>query len=755
MKKAIFFLIFFVIACTPATQEHKSKIQEELKEEDYPRVVAILPFENENLDIAENLRKTFYNHFSGKNYTNVELPLVDEKIYQLEKVKGKSYKDISPREICEAIECDGVIYGKITDFQKIYAVAYSQLGIEAEISMYNVKNDKEVFRIKESVRYHEGNIPMSPLSAIMTAVSTAMNLREIQFIRLLNELCYKITEKIPSLPYVTAHKLPNIKEVLSNAKESPFGRGKIIRVGLEGDSGMIASFDIGNFKKGILMREVKKGIYTGEYVVMDGDNIRNSPIIVYLKKTGGYENKWIDVSGLVTIDTIPPNSIKNLKAKGYPDRIELKWEPLKDTPDLKGYEILKSEQPLSGYKSLGIVEVEHFEDKDVTPGKIYYYRIKTVDMAGNESLLSDFSKAQRTLLEPVVIDGTLSKDTVFEGMYKVKEKLIVPKGIAMEVKGGTVFFMGKDAMLIVEGKLFVDGKNEYVEFVPEIEAALWEGIRVKSGYLEFMGGKIKNAKMGIKIEDASGMIENSIISDSIAGLVVEDCSKLDIIKTTILNNKSGIEIKKSLVNIKQNEIFQNELGIKLSVFSGEIIDNNIFNNNVNIESSETCGISPNYFGSIKKEDLKLINVTVNKVLNSKFPDGKPVEVVSDPYLRLSEEERKKKSTEFLIEGGNYFRQRNYGKAVTQFEEALKAWATPEIYYYIGVCYKEMGEINSAIKYLEEGYEKFPKEPAIVKALGLLYYENNENEKAVRFFENLLKLNPEDNQIKFILEKMKK
>lgn len=755
MFKAFFLVLLFIISCSQATQENKATI-EEFKEDSIPRIVAILPFESVDKDItiSEQLRKTFYNHFSGKNYTNVELSLIDEKLYQLEKTKGKNFKDLTPKEICESIGCDGLIYGKITDYQKVYAVAYSQLGIEAEIIMYNVRSDKEILRIKESVRYHEGGIPMSPLSAVMTAVSTALNLREIQSIRLFNELCYKLTEKIPSLPNVTSYKLPIIKEVLTNVKESPFGKGKIIRVGLEGDSGMIASFDIGNFKKGILMREVKKGVYTGEYVVMEGDNVKNTPIIVYLKKPGGYENRWIDVSGLITIDTEAPPPVKNLKGKGYSDRIELKWDSLKNIPDLKGYEILRSEQPLSGYKTLGVTELESFEDRNIETGKVYYYKLKAIDMAGNESLLSEALKAQSVLKEPVTIDGVIDKDTVLSGVYRVKEKLVIKKGFELKVEDGTIFYLGKDALIQCEGKLIIEGKNDGVEFLPEIEGEIWEGFRIVGGYIEFNKCKIKNAKLALGIKDAVGKIENTIITNSETAIKISLCSKFDISKVSIFNNKLGIEIEKSLVNMKYNEIFQNETGIKLSIFSGEIVENNIFNNAVNIMSKENYKISPNYFGSINKEEMKLTNIVVEKVLNSKYPEGKIVEVQSDPYLGVSEEERRKKSTEFLIEAGNYFRQRNYGRALIKFEEALKAFPSPDIYYYIAICYKEMGELNNTIKYLEEGYKKFPKDPTIVKALGLVYYENNKNDKAEKFFQELLKLNPEDNQIKFILEKIK-
>ena len=122
--------------------------------------------------------------------------------------------------------------------------------------------------------------------------------------------------KIPFPKGMTTEDRPLIKEVLTNAKESPLGKGKLVRVGLDGEPGAVAVFDIGSFKKGVLMKETKPGIYMGEYLVMSGDNASDMPVIAYLKRPGGLESQWIDVSGFMTIDTTSPPPVKNLRAKG-------------------------------------------------------------------------------------------------------------------------------------------------------------------------------------------------------------------------------------------------------------------------------------------------------------------------------------------------------------------------------------------------------------------------------------------------------
>ncbi|MEK7788321.1 MAG: tetratricopeptide repeat protein, partial [Planctomycetota bacterium] len=100
-------------------------------------------------------------------------------------------------------------------------------------------------------------------------------------------------------------------------------------------------------------------------------------------------------------------------------------------------------------------------------------------------------------------------------------------------------------------------------------------------------------------------------------------------------------------------------------------------------------------------------------------------------------------------------QRNYGKAVTLFEEALKAFPTADTYYYIALCYQEMKEDEKALKYLKEGVEKFPKDSTLQKSLGLMYYQKGRDAEAKKAFEEVLRLSPSDRQVKFLRERIGK
>jgi len=755
MKRLLLLLItvLFIASCAPLPEIKKETPEAKISDEELPKTVAILPFENktEEMGIANQVRKSFYNHFSSKPYKDIELAVVDEKIIQLERSSGKSILEIPPKEVCESLGCDGLIYGKVTDYKKIYAVAYSQLGIEAEVWMINTKTGKEVFRLKDSVRYHEGGVPLSPLSVVMTAISTAMNIRDIQQVRMLNELCYKFNEKIPA-PAGIIEQRPIIKEVLTNAKDSPFGKGKIIQVGAEGDKGMVATFDIGSFKKGIPMKETQPGIYIGEYLVMPGDNVKEAPIIVYLRKPGGYDTQWIDVSGFVTIDTNPPPQVKGLRAKGFNDRIEIYWGALSNVPDLKGYKVLRSEKPLSDFKEIGRVELNFFEDKTAEHGKTYYYRVVAFDVAENESEIQDAVKALLMPKEPQILTGILQKDTVLSGIYIVKDILKIPKAITLTVEPETRIIFDENALFTVEGRIIIDAENFPVEFVSEKDK-IWKGILVEGGQINIKGFRLKNAQKGIALVSSGGSLEKGIITNCDIAVSVSGVPSA-VLKNLILSgNKIAVELNKTDTLLTSSNIFQNEVGVKLSGFSGEIRENNIYDNTVDLSSETPLKIAANYLGSTNTEDMKLKGVDVEKVYDGKIPQGKIVEATVNPYAKLSQEERQRKATEFVIEAGGYFRQRNYGKAATLFEEALKAQPTPEVYYYLAICYQEMKEEEKALKYLREGVEKFPKDSTLQRSLGLIYYQTGREEEAKKVFEEVLRLNPEDRQVRFLMERL--
>lgn len=748
--------LILLVSCVPTAEVKKDGQDLSIDTDELPRTIAILPFQNETQEvgISNQVRRSFANHFSGKAYRDIKLPIVDEKSVQIEKSSGKSIVEIAPAEICQAIACDGLIYGRVIDYKKVYGVVYSQLGAEAEIWMVNAKTGKEIFRIRDAVRYHEGGVPMSPVGLIMTAVSTAMNLRDIQQVRMVNELCYKFNLKIPSPTGVAKDDSPVIKEVLTNIKEGPFSKGKVIRVGLEGEPGIVATFDIGNFKKGILMKEIKPGIYMGEYLVLPGDNAADMPIIASLKRAGGYESQWVDVSGFVSIDTAPPPQIKGLRAKGFQDRIELAWEPVKNVSDLAGYKVLRSEQPLSGFSEVAKIEQPVFEDKTAKADTVFYYRVIAYDATGNDSENIDSVKAALVSKEPVLLSGEAAKDTILSGNYIVKDFYRVPKGLVLSMEPDTRISFDDNASLQISGRLSVNGKDAPVEFMP-VQAKKWRGITIDGGSVAMNGFRIKGAEVALNVSNADGAIENGSISGNDKGAIISGVPSVSVKSLTVSNNKVGFELNKTNTRISASNVFQNERGVVMQGFSGEMTDSNIYDNGENIFSENPVKLGANYLGSTNVEEMKLKGVTVTKIYNNPYPSGKIIDAVADPYASLSQDERQKKAAEFLIEAGGFFRQRNYGKASNLFENALKANPSPDTYYYLALCYQEMKEDDKAMKYLDDGVKKFPNDSTLQRAVGFMHYQRGNEAEAKKAFLEVIRLSPDDRQVKFLLERIGK
>ena len=757
MTRFILLIIFAAILCSCAPTlklEQYGKGVQEVREDDFPRQVAILPFGNETNEngIDAIVRRNFANHFSSRNFLDMKLPVADEKIIQFEQANGKKVAEATPKELAELLGTDGLLYGKVTDYKKIWAGIYSQLGVEAEVWMVNAHTGKELFRFRDSVRYHEGGVPTSVLSAVVTAISTALNLREIQKVRMVNELCYKFMKKIPVSPNSAIVGRPEIKEVLTNAVEGPFGPKKIIRAGLEGEPGLVATFAIGNFRKGIPMKELKPGIYAGEYAVLPGDNTRDMPITVTLARPGGYDNQWLGAEGYITIDTTPPPAVAAVKAKGFADRIDLSWDALKGVPDLKGYRVLRSESPLSGYKEIALVEAPLYRDISALPGKGYYYRIIAVDQIGNEADPGESTKIALAAVEPRKLAGELKEDTILDGPFIITGLITVPKGVSMIVGSDARVMFEPDTGILVKGALTVKGDETPVELIPN-SSGTWKGIVVEGGRISLSRMKLRGAVTGIKASDAEGSISGVNITGCDTGLAISGNTPLEVKNVTLSGNKTGLRLSGTTIVITGNGIIQNSDGVFAEAFAGELRDNNIIDNQRNIVADRALQIGPNYFGTLVAEDMRLVNASAEKVYNSQLPGGAIVASIINPYLKLNQTEREKKSAELMVEAGGFFRQRNFGKASGLFAENLKVLPSAETFFYLSLCHQEMKEEEKAIAYLKEGTVKFPQDPLLWKSLGMLVYEKGDEAATKKALEEVLRLSPEDRQARFVLERI--
>ncbi len=85
------------------------------------------------------------------------------------------------------------------------------------------------------------------------------------------------------------------------------------------------------------------------------------------------------------------------------------------------------------------------------------------------------------------------------------------------------------------------------------------------------------------------------------------------------------------------------------------------------------------------------------------------------------------------------------KALAFFEEAMtlgpKAEDIASVFFYMGMCLKEVGRYKEAIAALEKAASSDPERPEVHNLMGFCFFKLGEHKKAIDCFKNVLQLNP--------------
>ncbi len=648
----------------------KYEVGEYLKKHQ-PGTVAVLPFENETEkeEAFEVVRKTFYNHFSSLRYGDLELFKVDQRLKKEGLANPAEINSLSAQSLGKILNVDAVVYGKITHYDRVYAGVYSHVSVGASLEMVDTKKGEFLWSGEHVEKKRQGGIPTTPIGLLITAISTAVNVREIELFRVSDDLFRDMVKTIPGPTLAEASNPPEIKMLVHDAVGSPKKAGDILKVVLEGEPRYSASFDIGDFKRDIQMEEVQKGFYQGKYQVKPGDNVSGAIVTGYLTDDRGNTAEWMDVLGTVAIDTQPPDIPTGLSCMGHNLEVALKWKPNKEE-DLAQYRVYRSKTPLTGYELLLSTEFTGAGDRDVENYKPFYYKVSAVDRLGNESTMSDAIKGMSIKPGPTPVSGEIVKDTtwyagaspyIMEGNVYVRARatLNIEPGTRIESKGGS---------LTVQGCLKAEGDKEGMIVFGGFEKKPWDGIifeRVKDEKSRLSFCQVKNARAGLKLLSSSPQVSNTEFTKNETGLVIKGSfSKPRITGCSIFQNrKSGInaagacspDLAGNAVRangehgilcdggnpvVQGNDIAGNEKdGIHVLSGNPKITENNIHDNgNLGIVSSpkgEPVYASLNWWGT--RNGLEILSMTQGRVmvesaLDGPAPEGKPFEisVLKDP-----------------------------------------------------------------------------------------------------------------------------
>jgi len=635
-------------------------------EKNKPQTIAVLPFMNvtRSQHGSEEVRKGFFNHFSSLPYKGMKLYAVDNILRKAGLTDAEAINKISPQELGKILGVDAVIYGEISDFDKLFAVVYSSVSVGAEIKMYDTKTGILLWSGKHVARIHEGGIATNPVGIIATVIATAMNVRDIQLLRACDDLFRDMVKTIPVPTIAEALRPPVITLLTQDTKNLPKKAGDEIKVVIQGTPKMQAYFDIGDFKKNIDMQEVEPGGYLGIYKVIPGDNIKSAMITGYLRDDAGNSIQWVDAVGTVSLDTVSPKNVSNVKTVGRNAVVFLNWEK-SSASDLAEYRVYRSNTPLSGFQQIAKVELYEYRDEKLINAQKYYYKVTAVDLAGNESEKSDTITGMPVAPGPTPVSGIIESDTTWyagASPYVIENTLIVKDKATLTIEPGTEI-RSKGRSLIIEGRLDAKGDEEHIIlFDSAEEGKSWEGItfsnvKEKENHVKFC--RIRNAVVGIVCQASSPRIEACELIENGTALKISGAfSKPQVMKSTIHKNrgtavliddgaqpklsenniqdnmKEGILIKSSAPVIEYNRITQNEgSGIAVKNSQALITGNNFIDNRpfdiIGEMSGESVNAVNNWWGSASgMEILSRIKgkINIKAVLNAPYPEGKPLEL---------------------------------------------------------------------------------------------------------------------------------
>lgn len=286
----------FLIGCANTAN---IKITNALPDKDLPMTVAILPFTKSD-DISKEegpdwlLREVFFNYFSYLAYNDISLEEVDRRLKQAGYENTADLAKIPHDELRKALGADAIIYGHIVRANNITALVYAETRIEARLKMIDLRTGEKLWDIEHNETEMSG-ILQSSLVTMYEDQRDNLDVNEAYY-KIAESFSIKAVDKIadPS-EYRAAHiKLPSIKTISTNIQPDKFfSANDVIEIRMTGEPGLIAQFDLGNWKTAIPMMETSPGRYEGRYQVRQEDQAENILIIGSLKNEEGFVRKKV------------------------------------------------------------------------------------------------------------------------------------------------------------------------------------------------------------------------------------------------------------------------------------------------------------------------------------------------------------------------------------------------------------------------------------------------------------------------------
>lgn len=173
---------------------------------DFPRSVAVLPFRDlTGTDgLADLVRLSFYSHLSTLPYRDVELSAIDFQLAKNGITDQRRLSRVSVKRLGQMLRADAVVFGTVLDFQRVFAGIYASIAVSASIQVWDARTGRMIWSDSESVRTHEGGVPLSLVDLPLITVRSGLHLRDGVKVNAVEDLTRQLAENLP-VPGGVAH----------------------------------------------------------------------------------------------------------------------------------------------------------------------------------------------------------------------------------------------------------------------------------------------------------------------------------------------------------------------------------------------------------------------------------------------------------------------------------------------------------------------------------------------------------------------
>ncbi|MFQ6672476.1 MAG: GNA1162 family protein, partial [Candidatus Tectimicrobiota bacterium] len=291
---------------------------------------------------AELVRRAFYGQFATLAFSDVDLHEVDRRLQEARAVTAEQLEAADPQWLGRLLDADALLYGTVHEMSVAYLVLYSQIAIGVSLQLVSAADGTTLWRVDDVGRKHNVHLAFGPVGLIAGAIRSGMALRPINITRTAEDLSRDIVQTFPTRASLArlAGEAYEILAVEADGTAGPKRYGDVVSIRVTATPGRRAWFDLTALARTVPLQEVEAGLYTGRYVVGEGDVATRPTITVYLGPPDSPQYyRWVRKKLRFRIDSIPPHPPTGLQLRREGRGLMLLWvaSPSRDSREYRLY----------------------------------------------------------------------------------------------------------------------------------------------------------------------------------------------------------------------------------------------------------------------------------------------------------------------------------------------------------------------------------------------------------------------------------